>query len=204
MTISYDGRRVACLAGRFASEVVVWNAYASEGLLPDYHSLDLNHDIKNKEAIRREIVPMIDSFGVNFFNFRQANKTSILDEAIWFSSNELLKTILKYALKKGVKVSFTIKNNPQIFVDEVADYVEASIVRRSPDTLKVIVQYLLKRVCHEEEMAKVLADSLFHSLRDYPQIFHSVLQDPRLLGTGHEIEVPCVVASLLQHHCVVR
>jgi len=166
--------------------------------------LALNHSIESKKAIRRDIVPMIDSFGVNFFNFRHANRLSILDEVVWCSKNELLRTILKYALKKEVKVSYIIKNSTQIWFSEVADYVQASIFRTSPQTLRVILQYLLKRVCHEYEMAKVLADSLFHSLRDYPQIFHSTVQDPRLLGNMREIEVLLCSCYFFQYHCVVR
>lgn len=189
--ISHDGRHVACLAGDFGSKVVVWNVYASEGLLPDYHALALNHDIESEEAIKKEIVPMIDRFGNNFFNFRHVSEVSILDGAVRYSNNTLLKTVLKYALKKEVKVSFLIKKKTKIWtqVCEDANYMEACIVGRSPKTLQIIVQYMLKRVCHEHELAKVLTRSLLDSLREYPHVFLLLMQNPELLGHQREIEV---------------
>eukprot|EP00210_Caulerpa_lentillifera_P009187 g8759.t1 len=191
LAISDDGRHIACFAGDFASKVIVWNAYASERLLPDYHFLALNGVIENKEVIKKEIVPMIDLFGVNFFNFQHHNGITILNEALWYFNNDLSRTILQYALKKSIKVSFLISKTSISWrpISAFRNMIDTSIAGRSPHTLKVMLKYLLERVTHEVEIVTILGDSLIHILQECPRIFVGIIKDFRMLGLFHDIEV---------------
>lgn len=69
LAISTDGRYVACLSGKFATNIIVWSTYASEDLLPDYHSLSLLYDIKNKTVVKQETKRLLKCFGSNFITF---------------------------------------------------------------------------------------------------------------------------------------
>eukprot|EP00210_Caulerpa_lentillifera_P009189 g8761.t1 len=192
LAISEDGRHVACFAGDYASTIVVWNAYSSDRLLPDYHFLDLNGAIENKEAIKKEIIPMIDIFGANFFQFRHPSGMSVLNEAMWYFKNELSKTILQYAAKKKIKLTFLLLKLPHIWTP-MSDYhnaIEATIARRSPHTLMLMLKYLLERVTHETEVVTILKHSFIYILQEYPRIFLHIVKDFRILGLWHDIEVP--------------
>lgn len=193
MAISDDGRHVACLAGDYASKLVVWNAYASEQLLPDYNflSLTLFNSTKRKEVIRKEIIDFIDRFGINFFMFLHPSGMSILHEAIYQFNNYLLKAILHYVLKKKVKVSFLCSNKAKVWAptSEYHNLIEATIDGRSVKTLIVLIKYLLKRVTHEIEVIAILTESLESILQVYPNTFIRTIRDPRMLRLGQEIEV---------------
>eukprot|EP00210_Caulerpa_lentillifera_P009172 g8744.t1 len=191
LAISEDGRHVACFAGDFGSKIIVWNAYASESLLPDYHFLALNNAIENKKAIKKEFVPMMDFFGVNLFQFRHPNGMSVLDEAIRHFNYDLLKTILQYASNKKVKISFLVPIMKGAY-ETPASYcnmVDVTMAGKSPKTLKIVLKYLFKRVTHETEIATILELSLEQILQEHPQVFKRVLCDPRILGSCYEIEV---------------
>eukprot|EP00210_Caulerpa_lentillifera_P009494 g9054.t1 len=192
LAISEDGRHVACFAGENASKVVVWNAYGSATLLPDYHFLSLNHAIGSKSAIKNEVVQLIDTYGLNFIQFRHPSGLSILDEAMWYVNNTLIKTLLLYVSKKKVKVSFMF---PRKNVDEktpigYSNMIEVLIAGKSPKTLKITLKYLLERVTHEAETATTFECSLPLILQKYPKIFACVIRDRKFLGSRHDIEVP--------------
>lgn len=193
MAISHDGRHIACLAGDDISKVVVWNVYASEQLLPDYNFLylTLGDDISRKEGIKRDIVPLIDEVGINFFMFQHPSGMSLLDETIYHCNNHLLRAILIYVLKKRIKVSFLTREmlGTLLSKSHYHNAVEASVEKRSPNTLGIILKYLLKRVTHEVEVATILSSSLGDILQVYPTIFVRTIHDPRIWGAGHEIEV---------------
>eukprot|EP00210_Caulerpa_lentillifera_P009188 g8760.t1 len=194
LAISEDGRHVACFVGKNASKVVVWNVYASESLLPDYHFLKLNDAIGNKQAIKKEIVPMIDCFGSQFFNFQHPSGMSILEEAIWRFNNDLLKTILQYASKKETKVSFLHlkKSNFNVSKTKIDEVIQTSIEGKTitPLSLKVILTYLLKQVTHETEIVTILGYSLISIFQDYPRFLHRVVRDLKRSSLYHEIDVP--------------
>eukprot|EP00210_Caulerpa_lentillifera_P009493 g9053.t1 len=192
LAISEDGRHVACFAGVHASEIFVWNVYASENLLPDYHFLALNRATQSKEAIKKEIGNMMSKFGINFFKFRHPSGMSVLDEAIWFLDNSFTRAILDYAAKDKIKVSFLCPSNPVVHLpmEKYGNIIENSIAARSPKTLKIALKYLLERVTQEAEISTILKQSLVHILQEYPQVFERVIRDPRILGSRHEIRVP--------------
>jgi len=193
LAISHDGRHVACLAGDFGSKVVVWNVYASERLLPDYNflSLNLGDDMSGKEGIKRNVLPLTDEFGINFFMFLHPSGMSILHEAIFQFNNYLLKAILHYVLKKEAKVSFLCSNKANVWAptSEYHNLIEACVAGRSPKTLIIMLKYLLKRVTHETEVIAILTNSLVHILHTYPNIFIRTIRDSKMLGTMFEIEV---------------
>eukprot|EP00210_Caulerpa_lentillifera_P009517 g9076.t1 len=192
LAISEDGRHVACFAGENASKVVVWNVYGSATLLPDYHFLSLNHAIGSRRAIKNEVAPMIDTYGLNFYQFRHPSGLSILDEALWYVNNILTKTLLHYAAKNKVKVSFMFpkEHNDKKTPINYSNMIEVLIDRKSPKTLKITLKYLLERVTHEAEAAMIFEHSLPLILQKYPKIFACVIRDRRFLGSRHDIEVP--------------
>jgi len=204
LLISHDGRHVACLAGDFGSKIVVWNAYASERLLPDYNflSLTLDHYMSRTEGIIRDVLPLIDQFGINFFLFRHPSGMSILHEAIYHLNNCLLKSILQYVLKKKIRVSLLLPKVSHAWTSTSSDrnVIQASIAGRSPKTLGVALKYLLKRVTHEVEVASILTSSLVDILQVYPTIFIRTIRDPRLLSHGCEIEVSLKVSLHLEFY----
>eukprot|EP00210_Caulerpa_lentillifera_P006591 g6296.t1 len=191
LAISEDGRHVACFAEDDGSKVVVWNVYGSSHLLPDYHLLSVNGAIGSKDAIKKQVVQMIEEFGVNFFQYRHPSGMSILNEAIWCLNNSLAKIILQYATKNKIKVSFScpaILDVPVPMAD-LNNVTEVAIVGKSPKTLKITLKYLLDRVTHEADMCSMFKDSLLHILAEYPRIFAHVIQDVRVLGSQHKIEI---------------
>lgn len=171
----------------------MWNVYAGERLLPDYNflSLILAQDMSRKEGVKRDIVPLIQEFGINFFNFRHPSGRSILEEAIYSFNNDLLKAILRYVLKQKVKISFLTRDASEdsSSTSKPCNVIETSIAGRSPKTLCVVLKYLLRRVTHEDEIAKILTNSLVSILQRYKAIFTRAIRDRRLLSPGQEIKV---------------
>jgi len=144
-----------------------------------------------KEGIKQEVQPLINQFGVNFFNLRHSSGMSIFEEAICYFNSDLLRAILQYVLKKKIKVSFlmqkTLEGSTPISISH--NVIEASIARRSPKTLGIVLKYLIRRVTHEVELAAILTRSLVLILPYYPSIFIHTIRDCNVLGPAHEIEV---------------
>jgi len=198
LAMSADGRHVACLAGKFASKIVVWSACASQELLPDYHSLSLLYDIKNKSVVERETKKLLGSFGSNFFTFQPPSGLTVLLDAVSSLNKPFLCSILKYGLEHHVKVSLLIpkKTNDQSLLAGYANAVEASLMRRSPEIVKVTMNALLERVTHEAELSSILSRSLIHLQNKYPEIFETVIEGSHLFKEVCKIEV--------QHDCVLE
>eukprot|EP00210_Caulerpa_lentillifera_P009174 g8746.t1 len=192
LAISEDGRHVACFAGAHASKILVWNAYGSEILLPDYHFLDQYNVVGNKEVIMKQIQPMFDRFQENLFQFQHRSGMSVLNEAMLHCNSDLLSTFLQYARNNKIKVSLLFsKTSSNVWMQEsVNNAIEASIACRSPQTLKLMLQQLLDGMTHEVEAVAILGQSLTHILQEYSSIFCRVLIDPKMLGLTYEIEVP--------------
>eukprot|EP00210_Caulerpa_lentillifera_P006593 g6298.t1 len=192
LAVSSDGRHVACLSGKYASKIVLWNIYASEDLLPDYHSLSLLYSIKNKSVVTMNIKNQLSSFGANFFNFKHASGLTLLTEATLNLNKPLLEIILEYGYHNEVKVSFLMRRNDKC-KDPLCSYhntVEACLYKRSPEIVKIIMHYLLKRLSHEAELDSLLTRSLTDVQCSYSPIFESSIRNTALFKTVCRLEAP--------------
>eukprot|EP00210_Caulerpa_lentillifera_P009516 g9075.t1 len=200
LAISADGRHIACLSDKYASKIVVWNVYSSQHLLPDYHSLSLLYEIKNKAVVRNDIQKQLTSFGPNFFNFKHPNGLTVLMDAILGLNKPLLEIILAYADNNKIKVSFLMPKEGEEEEDSHAverNAVEACLHQRSPEIVNVIMRYLLKQITHEAEFDSILTRSLTDVQRTYGPIFDSVIHNTALFKTVCKIEAP---ANMFLHH----
>eukprot|EP00210_Caulerpa_lentillifera_P006590 g6295.t1 len=192
LAISADGRYVACLSGKYASKIILWNIYASEDLLPDYHSFSLLYSIKNKLLVRTKIQDQLNSFGANFFNFKHPSGLTLLTEATLNLNNDLLEIIFEYGKKNEVKVSFLMPRDSK-HKDTPCHYhnaVEACLYKRSPEIVKLIMHYLLNRLTHEAELDSILTRSLTDVESLYGPIFDDVIHNTALFQTVCKFEVP--------------
>jgi len=198
--VSVDGRHVACLSGKFASKIVVWSVYASQDLLPDYHSLSLLYDIKNKTVVKRETERLLESFHSNFFTFQHPCGMSVPLDAIDFLNKPLLCSVLNFAYKNNTKVSFLLsrKNQTQSPLGEYHNAVEASLARKSPEIVEIIMSSLLNGVTHEAELDSILTHCLIDVHLGYSHIFERVISSPNLFVNICELEVKMQQYSVLQ------
>jgi len=68
--------------------------------------------------------------------------------------------------------------------------VEASLMRRPPKIVKMVIHAVLKRVTHEAELSRILKRSLIHLHHTYPEIFQPVIEGSALFNEVCKIEVP--------------
>eukprot|EP00210_Caulerpa_lentillifera_P009518 g9077.t1 len=192
-TISPNGRHVACISEKYASKIVVWTCYASEGLIPDYHSLHLKYNLKKKEVVLDKIPPLLSAYGVNLISCLHPSGTSLLVQAIMNTNHSLIKVLLKYTVKKNIKISFWIRrgqSNDRNHTVEYENAVSISMKLRSPESVKTVMKYLIRRVTNEAEVADIMSCTLIKISCRYPQIFLHVIHNQDLLHELSETEVP--------------
>ena len=95
----------------------------------------------------------------------------------------------------AVKVSLEMKDQRPANAVELTDGVqltngvELAIENRSPEIASKIIQYLMKRVTHEDQMSRILKTSLVPMIQRYPKIFAKTLHHPKLFSTVANIRV---------------
>eukprot|EP00210_Caulerpa_lentillifera_P006592 g6297.t1 len=192
LAISADGRHVACLAGKYSSKIIVWNIYASEDLLPEYQSLSLLYEVKENSVVKKDIERLLASCGANFFNFRHPSGLTVLMEAALCLKRPLLEIILEYALKNQIKVSFLTQeyNRIQNPLSRYHNLVDACVHKSSPETVKIIMYYLVNQVTHETEFNLILTQSLANVHCSHYPIFENLFHRSFLFIRVCEVEAP--------------
>lgn len=199
LAISPDGRHVACLSGKFATTMVVWTCYASDGMLPDYDSFDLTSRWMENDVMLEKLESLLNQYGVSFMNCLHSCGTSFLVKAILKANPRVIEKLFKHALKCRIKISLFLKK--ELFVDGKLrsislSLVVVSILTSAPLAVTAMMNYLVKRITHEQEVNDTLELTLNLIGFTYPNILFDVLNSPNLFGSCNEIKVRLLLISL--------
>jgi len=127
-------------------------------------------------------------------------------DATRFLNKPLLCSVLHFAYKNSIKVSFLLvrKNQTQSPLCGYHNAVEASLARKSPEIVEIIMCSLSKRVAHEAELDSILTRSFIDVHSSYSPIFDSIISSPDLFATICELEVRLEYYSLCRDSLCAR
>ena len=89
----------------------------------------------------------------------------------------------------AVEVSLETEDERRKNGVQLTNGVELAIKNRSPEIASKIMEYLMKRVTHEDQMSRILKKSLVSMIQRYPKIFADTLHHPELFSTVADIRV---------------
>ncbi|GMH36409.1 hypothetical protein BSKO_04277 [Bryopsis sp. KO-2023] len=182
---SQDGRRIACLAedGR----LFVWNPFATEGCLPDWHDL-LVSKIQNKQ---KDISELLDIHGPGILNMPDYRGFSIPLHVVVERDEVRLKCIVDWAVEHGVKMNLC---GNYLMVEggekQVSTALDVAIFRRTPECIEILLKALLKGLTTEVATAEIYKQSLIPLANIYPSAFENQLSHEHLMFNLPTIKVP--------------
>ncbi|CAD7705341.1 unnamed protein product, partial [Ostreobium quekettii] len=168
MAMSEHGDKVACLTKD--KRLIVWTPYAADGCIPDYNMVQAGRR-GGQGAVGDGVEELLAKHGVSLLNYPDESGMNILFQAIYNNDIGLVRRLLNWVCQKKMKISMR--------TDTTADSADWKR-RRSPETARVLVEYLLGGVTTEAAQAQIFKESLLNVLRVYPSLFYDVMSDKRV------------------------
>eukprot|EP00803_Ostreobium_quekettii_P000555 evm.model.scf_322.4 EVM.evm.TU.scf_322.4 scf_322:80745-87058(+) len=169
---SHDGRRVACASAK--NKFMIWTATAIQGSLPDYNTLK----VMNKTSDSPGLKNLLDQFGPAMFNYPSLNGLSVFLAAIQDENEDMVATMIEWALEEKVKVSLFTYKQDQV---EQTNGLQIAIDKRSPDLTRKLLDALLAGLTTQTVLIDVFEESLLNLGKVYPPLLTEVIGDPRML-----------------------
>ncbi|GMH44506.1 hypothetical protein BSKO_12458 [Bryopsis sp. KO-2023] len=187
ISISHDGRRVACLGEN--GGLFVWNVHATEGCLNDWHNLDLAEATTDEKEISRQL----DLHGAGLLNYPDHEGLTIPMHAILDRNYELLDWMVSWAMKHRVPMDLIKEKGvePDSCTEgKITTALDLSVSKRIPECAEIILKHLSKGLTSHPAMMKVYSASLIPLSKVFPSAYRSVLSDDTLFHTLPTIKVP--------------
>ncbi|GMH43824.1 hypothetical protein BSKO_11758 [Bryopsis sp. KO-2023] len=181
ISISPDGRRVACLSedGR----LFVWNAFATDGCLPDWHHLELGQSSSEKEMIE-----LLERHGPGILNYPDNGHITIPMHAIYKRRHLMLECMVNWAVRNRVAMSLVCASGGDR--EGLITALDVAVARRSPECAEILLEHLPRGLTTNLGTTIVYKKSLLFLFKTYPSAFLRVMASDKLFMDLPHIMVP--------------
>ncbi|GMH44608.1 hypothetical protein BSKO_12560 [Bryopsis sp. KO-2023] len=183
IAISHDGRRVACLSE--SGRLFVWNAYATQGCLPDWNDLSLAGDDSKGDVLDE----LLNSHGPGILNYPDHEARTIPMHAISERNHALLSKMVSWSVQNRVMMGL-ISESLEGTRCEMTTALDLALGRRSPECSEILLQHLPHGLTTRPATMAIYAKSLLPLSRIYPSAFLDMMCRDHLFFQLPTIMVP--------------